>query len=88
MNELLLETVPVSGDKPVTHASTVPFKDGQISMVGQNLSYKECGKFWLSVDEQTFLSLVQLPVSCLCSISPIKVSGSPGSTWVESFLCF
>lgn len=81
--QLLLETMSVSGNKVVTPSSSAPFKDVQILMVGQSLSKEKWCWFWLSVDGQTFLSIVQLPVSCPCSISPIKVSGSPGCTWVE-----
>lgn len=85
-DSLLLETMPVSGNKAVTPSRSVPFKDVQILVVGQSHIHNESGKFRLSVD----VSFVSTAAACKLPVlsNPIKVSGAPGCPWVESFLCF
>lgn len=85
-DSLLLETMPVSGNKAVTPSCSVPFKDVQILVVGQSHIHNKSGKFRLSVG----VSFVSSAAACKLPVlsNPIKVSGAPGCPWVESFLCF
>lgn len=77
----------MSGNKAVTPSSS-QFLSKVIDGGTKPYTCKEYGKF-LVAGRWTDIFVASVAACKLPdSISPIKFSGSPGCTWVESFLCF